>query len=572
MMRLLRFFRMPLLWKALVEQAARKRTYIIRVLYAVLFFLLFLIMTERIFSMSVTNSQMLLGTGKKMFEALILVQFAGVYTFLPAMISGVITFEKERETLSLLFMTQLKPGQILFQKYLGRLIPMLIFILLGLPLMTIAYAYGGMTIDNVLSGFYLLMLAALHVGALGLMVSAYCKTSVTSFVATYIAGTLFIFGIPIIYMLFYSVGIRVHLDDDVAFLFFAPGIYFENRHDSFGEIVLRSIPLVISTVVFLRLAYKFLLKRAFVPRKNTMLKILGRVDAFMNRMNRITGGIILLKSDSKPLKDKPIEWREMSKRSLGNIRYRLRIFLLIWIPVLFIAAGMVLSGDYFGRNVEELSAMIFFLWCLTAVAVPAVAVNSITSEYSNQTLPVLLTTPMTGRSIIQQKLAVIRGMYFILGVPIITLFLTEAWIEYPEAAGYRYGVGFWMYLTASFLSVIIYFPMLTWFSMWISLKTKKKGKALILSLISIAVWLSVPVFILIILETFYHVDLDEGAGLAIGTFSPALMVILTEFNRFKVDIPAELWILLNYMFYAGITWYFRWMCLRNADRYLGRGK
>ena len=135
---------MPLLGKELAEQAARKRTYVLRCAYAALLFIAFCVVFYGE-AREVRSGFELLGRGRGMFVALVYIQFVGVLAFLPATMSGVITQEKEQRSLELLLLTDLRPSEILLQKYLGHLIPIFTFLLLSLPLLAICYAFGGVS-------------------------------------------------------------------------------------------------------------------------------------------------------------------------------------------------------------------------------------------------------------------------------------------------------------------------------------------------------------------------------------------------------------------------------------------
>src|SRR5258708_512368 len=154
-------FGLPLLAKELIEQAARKRTYVVRVLYAALLFIaayLFFYDTLRI---GKASPLAVLGRGQNMFSALVALQFAGVYFFMPALTCAVLTHEKETASLQLLFLTRLGPWTILFEKLVSRLIPMFGFLLLSLPLLAFAYSLGGISPAFLASGVGVLQLAAI---------------------------------------------------------------------------------------------------------------------------------------------------------------------------------------------------------------------------------------------------------------------------------------------------------------------------------------------------------------------------------------------------------------------------
>ena len=156
-------FSLPLLAKELTEIAARRRTYVTRVVYALLlmtFFLAINYSTLRHMSLSPLYA---MGMGRNMFAVLIALQIVGICLFLPAFAAGLITQEKERDSLAVLFLTELTPWQILLQKFASGLIAILPFMLIGMPLAALCYAYGGISPRDALSR-YLCALAHLPSG------------------------------------------------------------------------------------------------------------------------------------------------------------------------------------------------------------------------------------------------------------------------------------------------------------------------------------------------------------------------------------------------------------------------
>src|SRR5258708_29390882 len=134
---------LPLLAKELLEQSARKRTYVVRVAYACLSFAAAWLLFYDLLRMGVTTPQAALGSGRQMFAVLMKLQFTGIYLIMPAVTCGVLAHEKEQNTLGLLFLTKLGPWTILFEKLFSRLFPMCCFLLMSLPLLAYAYSLGG---------------------------------------------------------------------------------------------------------------------------------------------------------------------------------------------------------------------------------------------------------------------------------------------------------------------------------------------------------------------------------------------------------------------------------------------
>ena len=430
-------FGLPLLGKELVEQAARKRTYAVRATYATLLFVgfgLFYAATNASYSGPGSWSA-LLGRGRMMFEYLMILQFLGIYLFLPAMMSGVITAEKERESLALLFLTEMGPWAILLQKYLGRLVPMFTFLLLSLPLMGVAYALGGVSTAHLLSGIYLLFLTCLQVGAFALMWSAFCRTTVAAVLITYVSGAVFYLFRPMGWLSLWYMGMgygyygyRLAGPDEATFSFSPPWIFFTNRNPTFA------FPVWLSTILFLLLARAFLTQRAFVRPRNRLLEWFKRLDQFMTRLNKHFGNIVLIK-DKMTLPDmEPVAWRETTKKSLGKPHYIFRVFVLVLVPTSFLGF-LVISDSSRGGGNGSAALLVFGLWTLTTLVLSVQGANAISTERSSQTLEVLLTTPMTGRDIVRQKTKALRRLTQALAVVFLTIFAMEVWWRFDTARG-----------------------------------------------------------------------------------------------------------------------------------------
>ena len=160
----------PLLGKELLEQAARKQMYVIRVAYALVLFGAFCVYYTRHLA---GGPVLALGRGLDPFNFLVGAQLVTIFLFLPPLMAGAIAQEKERETLGLLFLTDLTPWELILQKYVGRLIPMLTLLFLSLPLLAVAYSLGGVSAGMLYSSAATLFLTCLWVGALALECSAH---------------------------------------------------------------------------------------------------------------------------------------------------------------------------------------------------------------------------------------------------------------------------------------------------------------------------------------------------------------------------------------------------------------
>jgi hypothetical protein len=603
---------LPLLAKELVEQSSRRRTYIVRVVYAMLLFIASFFAFYDVLDNLRADQFAALGHGKPMFDFLVGIQFFGVYLFMPAIACGVLTAEKERNSLGLLFLTRLGPATILFEKLLSRLVPMFSFLLLSLPLLAFAYSLGGITTAYLCSGVWLLAITAVQMCALAVMCSAYFRGTVGAFIGAYLTGLVILFGMPVCEVLglinvtpgyFYrggavqvmqaqiplfvqmlkAIGIVGDGREDVLFVFFGPYIFYEHAASnvSFVTVVIRSVPILLSTAYFLVLARVFIVWRAFVPSHNYVLALFRAFDRLFVRMNqnRVTRGIVLVRESTALPADAPVAWRETTKKSMGTVRYLFRMFVATEIPVVVICV-LVVGVSYNSTRLEGVSVMLFVLWFIAVMLISVRATSLVSAERSHQTLDVLLTTPMSARDIVLQKYRGVRRLMFVLSVPFLTIFLFEAswkaefWTGRYSGFYGGYGEKFstLVYLAASVLSVAIYFPMIAWLSFLIGMVVRLQSRAIIVSLAIIVGWCTLPLGLLAFIQVFlFNGMFQRNEFEFLFLLSPASIIPINEFNAYR-EIADSSWtiVLINFLMYGTCLVVFRLLCLRLANRLLGR--
>jgi ABC-type transport system involved in multi-copper enzyme maturation permease subunit len=485
--RIKRHFELPLLAKELNEQSAQRRTYIFRFVYGAVLFTSACGMFYGTFLQGGASSGGL-GQGRQMFEKLVGLQFWTIYLFLPAISCGCLTLEKERNTLGLLLITTLSPWQIVMQKLLGQLVPMLTFVILSFPLMAVAYSFGGFSEDYLWSGIVLLVITCAQAGALSVMCSAWYATTVEAFIANYVLFLVLFKMLP---------------------FGWGPWLFAEAADKSFlASLVWTIIPLVL-TAVFLIAARFFLPARAFVPAKNVLLGIFQRLDKFFNEANTVTGGIVLVR-DGDPLPGvEPVGWRETTKKSLGTFRYLFRVLVGLELPLILVCASLQ-TFSAGGPDVRVVSRMLYILWCLAAAMIIVHAASVIASERTRQTLDVLLATPMTGSQIVREKLRGVERLIRILLVPFLTIFLFESW--WHQGSQYR-----WLHLFLSVGTLVAYIPLLKWLALWMGLRLRSQMRAVLSTIGLVVAWLMVPDIIRAVLV--------EMAGITVPNWCEALFAL-----------------------------------------------
>ncbi|MGD9855982.1 MAG: ABC transporter permease [Planctomycetaceae bacterium] len=589
---------LPLLAKELLEQSARKRTYVLRTVYACLLFFGGLMMFYGIIYDQARNPLSVLGRGREVFLALMGLQLFGIYLFMPALTCAVITSEKERKTLGLLFLTKLGPWTIVLEKFLGRCFTMLTFLMLSLPLMAFAYSLGGVNARDLVVASWMLLITTLQVGAFALMCSCLFRSTVGAFVGTYILGFLFYFGpamleemsgfVEAVVSIFAQLTNLISMsllgneykvfwrDELAAAMFIPPVMLFDQWNVDFLLAFVRSVPTLVSIGGLLCLARVFLVRRAFVPAKNPLLNVFRKLDGLFGRLNqnRVTRGIVIIRESTTLPADEPIAWRETKKKSLGTIRYLIRVFLVLEAPVLVLCLWIVIAeaDRSWSGMPEELSLVYFLVWLLAALLVVVKATSLIAGERTHETLDVLLATPLTTREIVSQKLRGLWRLMFVVAVPLLTIILFETWWRSGVTVQQRGNPSPLLYCVASLLAVGVYLPLVAWLSLYIGMRTKTQARALFGGLAAVVGWCIGPLVLLIP----FFVILGPGPGddlMFLLLSSPATIIPFTEFTALHElsDVPWFL-VIINFLFYGLMAVVIRNTCLNDASRCLGRAE
>jgi len=588
---------LPLLARELVEQSARRRTYVVRSAYAAGLFLFALLMLYDDIYAQVHDPLRVLGRGREIFELIVVLQLFGIYTFLPALTCGAIAVEKERNSLGLLFLTKLGPWTIILEKYLAQLLPMLTCVLLSMPLIAFTYALGGVAAADIWTAGWTLAITACQVGAFAIMCSCLFRTMPAALIGTYVLGSLFYFS-PIVLSEIvselvssrfgYSASGFVNwvlqpLAGDVTFVnrddFFLmhipPAMQFDQSKTTLRLVLARSLPTLGTTFALLCLARVCLVRRAFVPHRNLLLSWFKRIDALAERVNHnsLTRGVTLASERVRTPIDQPIAWRETQRRSLGTTRYLVRAFVALQIPLILISTLAVDNRyDVASDNMALITAVV---WISAVLLVSVKAASLIAGERSHETLDVLLTTPLTTRELLDQKVLGLRRLVLIaagLLATVVAIQTTRRVFQHADLG--RFGTAHdddpWLYLVSASSSVAIYLPLVAWLSLLIGMRIKTQSRAIASALAALVAWCCLPLVVLIpVFGTISIGPRDPATLMALS--SPAMIIPLTEFD--DLDELANLpWlaVFLNSTWYAGCLFAIRHHCLSNADRYLGR--
>jgi len=308
-----------------------------------------------------------------------------------------------------------------------------------------------------------------------------------------------------------------------------------------------------------------------------LLKFFKGLDTLFTKLNnnRVTRGVVLVNESTRLPEDKPVAWRETTKKSLGTVRYLVRVLVALEFPVLAVCLIIVIGGRR-GMMLEEVSVILFFLWIISVLLLSVTSASLISGERSRETLDALLTTPMTGREIVLQKAQGIRRLMYVLLIPFLTIFFFQTWWHSFFTGNNPYRRGAFdgpSYLICSLLSVAVYLPMVSWFSLWVGLKVRTQNRAIFGALAGLVVWCVIPVVLFSVVMVMTRARPQSGVGLLM-LFSPVTIIPVNEFNEYDSIFAGARWfpIIGNFMVYGACMFVLRTICLERADRLLGRSE
>lgn len=571
----------PLLTKELVEQAARPRTYILRVTWALSLFAGFLFVTYQVITaggrVPISSISSSTGAGRDIFNLVIQAQAICLFAFLPAMLVDAITSERESGTLDLLAITDLSLWDIILQKLASRLIPILTLLFMSMPLLAIAYTYGGLDPQHLASCLYALTLTAIQIGAIVIMLTADSPNAAHATLSTYIRLPfvyikLLILGLIlslILYGLVSCLGIKSWLGAyDINIEMFVPSLLVFNNHPiPFYETLLFTLPAWASIFYFLRKAHLTLNETLFVdpafPRKPSFQ--LAIVEEYRRHRAEDDRGCLP--------DDQPVAWRENSSKTMTQFNKVYWVAMLVTYPCILIVLARIGTTARDPNN-HAIAVIVTLGWTIAAATLALTAASAFATERANQTLSILLATPIPTPQLIAQKLAGPHRFALMAVPPFIITFVLEIWQEIiyfqPVLIAKETFYQLFLFIIPMALSLVIYPMLAIWLGAFLSMRIPQRGRVILTILSVLAAW----GFILpLITDNLLQVlNLQYTSWTLLKLLSPITLINLVESNQLATTIFVSPWlaITLNFTFYAALTFLLRLATHASADKHLGR--
>ena len=143
-------------------------------------------------------------TGQSVFTGLLGLLTVLILLIAPALTSGAIASEREKQTLELLVTTPVSTLGMLVGKLLGSLVYVLLLIVASVPLMSLVFAFGGVAPEDLLRAYLMLLALAFGMGALGLFLSALIGRTQVATVVAYLVVFGLVVGTGALYTWMYA--------------------------------------------------------------------------------------------------------------------------------------------------------------------------------------------------------------------------------------------------------------------------------------------------------------------------------------------------------------------------------
>lgn len=152
-------------------------------------------------SLSTGSLEYLQIVGKMIFSTVILLELLMIGFIGPALTSGAISSERERQTFDLLRTSLLSGRALVFGKLSSAVVFLLLLILTAIPVESLAFFLGGVGMAEMVISTLMLVVTAIFYCTLGLFFSSFSKRTLTATVSSY--ASILLSFIILIFLLFF---------------------------------------------------------------------------------------------------------------------------------------------------------------------------------------------------------------------------------------------------------------------------------------------------------------------------------------------------------------------------------
>lgn len=401
-----------------------------------------------------TGANQLSRLSETFFMMYMVIQFVAICLLTPGTIANCITDEKERRTIEFMLATDLRDREILFGKFASRVGGLLMFLLAGLPILTMTQFFGGVDPDEVMLGFTASLFWALSLAAVALAASVLSRKSRDAIALTYLVGMTYC--ILSLLLILYAEGIKRTYGpafiygttnifwDDIAYpfacgnpLYMIPHLLDRRAATSSGELyrgashfcLFHSVVIVLLITWAGRNLRSIALKQTFGgPETSLFRRIFGEkpkariseTAPHVTPSEKVNTAPPPEPSQHPDIGNSPILWKEVfieSGFNMGIVAKVITMFLVIasFSPVIYIITNAILDWLLVGSQSlgtlldlhKDSNIYVRVLTCIISMLIfLATAIRgagTIIGERDRHSLDVLLTTPLSSTHILGGK-------------------------------------------------------------------------------------------------------------------------------------------------------------------------
>lgn len=475
-------FEFPLLKRQALQLAQRRRLWLVRALLLVTQLIFVVPLYAAAISSDVFSA---LGSGGNLTAVLLTCNLVLIYLLQPLSACAAISSERERQTLPLLLISRISPARLVWEKFLWSLQLVFAAIMVSLPAMAFTYSLGGISGAQLVTGVVVMFVAALQVNSAGIFWSSLCGSSLQAFWGTLLTLLVLLLGPAVLFIA------EVWPFREVVFGQLPMMTLFCNfwqmldsgvgLADLFSAELLLSFLLNLAPPLFVSILLLFLsglvVSRYRWEAPLTLFRSWLRELRFrppaspVNTPSKFAGVAAVAAEDSRRVRDPAKKFASFPKQPLAARECSASVTAL---PVTHVVLSVILVFLLWLMVNSELGATVFgaslvlqiCVLLLGVLQVQSLASRAIGSERDRETLPVLLTVPISSAEIIRQKLAAASRFRNLLMLPlgallVISLFLGTTFL--PGTGQERFSLfgDAWGPLISHLLLLLIYWQQLS---------------------------------------------------------------------------------------------------------------
>lgn len=331
--------------------------------------------------------------GVLLFRVFTLTELALVTFFAALSAASTVAQEKDRRTFVLLLLSDLRDYEIVLGKMLGSLLPILLVLLGSLPVLMLLLLLGGMTPEQVIQSWLVLVATALAAGSLGGLVALWRDRTFQSLALSVLAIVLYFCGVEALGLFDATAGAREFLNPFRALF----GILDAESAEATVAPVYGFVAamLVLSVLLNLWGIYKL---RHWNPGGEPIMQREAPDDEDEKDRTKAHAAPGALRG----VWSNPILWREIRTRAYGRRPLIVKLAYFIVLGLICYAALSAVLGPTrvpFGPGLGLIPVTILSLLLVTLQAVTA-----ITTERDGGALDLLLVTDLSPKEFIFGKL------------------------------------------------------------------------------------------------------------------------------------------------------------------------